>query len=156
MLLGWAGDRATGHAGAPSGGPAWLPRGGEARFVRIESHLRGLDVAMVEIGYRYTELHFAVADRNWDYADYQAGKIELALDLAIERRPKRAASAGDFLAEDWPDVVAGIRSRDAGRAQAAVERLRSACMRCHVAESVPHFSVQAPERRLAPIRPAPE
>jgi hypothetical protein len=109
---------------------------------------------MMEIRYRYTELHCAVADRNWDYADYQVGKIELALGVAVERRPKRAASTGAFLAEDWPDVVAGIRSREAGRAEAAVVRLRAACMKCHVAESVPHFTVQAPDRRLAPIRRA--
>jgi len=30
--------------------------------------------------------------------------------------------------------------------------LRTACMKCHVAESVPHLTVQPPERRLAPIR----
>jgi len=155
VVLGWAAARATGQSGASSAGPAWLPRGEEARFATLETHLRGLDVAMVEIGYRYTELHFAVADRNWDYADYQAGKIELALSLALERRPKRAASAGVFLAEDWPDVLAGVRSRDAAQAEAAMERLQTACMKCHVAESVPHFTVQPPERRIAPIAPGP-
>jgi hypothetical protein len=149
-LLGWASARASGQADAPSS--SWLPHAGEDRFATIERHLRGLDVAMVEIGYRYSELHFAVADRNWGYADYQAGKIELALNLAVERRPARAASAGAFLAEDWPSVTAGIGSRDVGRAEAAMKLLRTACMKCHVAESVPHLTVQPPERRLAPIR----
>jgi hypothetical protein len=73
----WACARGPAPDQSPAGGPAWLHGSADARFAQIENHLRGLDVAMVEIGYRYTELHFAVQDRNWDYADYQAGKIEL-------------------------------------------------------------------------------
>jgi hypothetical protein len=42
---------------------------------------------MAEIGYRYTELFFAVQDRNWDYADYQLGKIE-----AVEPQHHRVGS----------------------------------------------------------------
>ena len=43
--------------------------------MQIEKHLRGLDVAMTEIGYRYGELHVAARERNWDYAKYQTEKI---------------------------------------------------------------------------------
>lgn len=135
-------------------GAGWLRGEGEGRVKQIENHLRGFDVAMMEIGYRYTELHFAVQDRNWDYAAYQADKIEHVLELALERRPKRAASAKVFLDQDWPVVKEGIRSLQAERADLAMERLRTACMRCHVAEKVPFFVLQVPERRLTPIRPA--
>jgi hypothetical protein len=136
--------------------PAWLSGEDATRAAQIESHLRGLDVAMMEIGYRHTELFFAVEDRNWEYADYQAGKIELALKLAVERRPKRAASANVFLNEEWPAVLAGLRSRQAEQAAGALERLRTACMKCHVAEQVPFFAVQTPERRLTAIRQGPD
>jgi hypothetical protein len=34
-----------------------------------------------------------------------------------------------------------------------MERLRTACMKCHVSEKVQWFTVQAPERRLTSIRP---
>lgn len=149
----WACARGPTPDQSPAGGPAWLHGSADTRFAQIENHLRGLDVAMVEIGYRYTELHFAVQDRNWDYADYQAGKIELALKLAVERRPKRAASASAFLNEEWPAVLAGMRSREAEQAAAAMDRLRTACMKCHVSEQVPFFTVRAPERRLTAIRP---
>jgi hypothetical protein len=141
---------------AVAAAPAWLRGEGETRYAEIESHLRGLDVAMMEIGYRYAELFFAVQDRNWDYADYQAGKIELALKLAVKRRPKRAASTNAFLDEEWPAVLAGVRSRQPGQAADAMERLRTACMKCHVAEQVPFFTVQRPEHRLTSIRPEPD
>lgn len=156
-LLGFTAARANApdRAGAaePAGpaAPSWIRGGADERFAQVENHLRGLDVAMAEIGYRYTELFFAVQDRNWDYAEYQMGKIELVLKLAIERRPKRAASATAFLAEDWPAVQAGVRSRQADPATEALDRLRTACMKCHVSEQVPYFTLRTPERRLTPI-----
>ena len=142
---------------ADTGAPAdkWL-RGTPAEQMRdVERQLRGLDVAMAEIGYRFTELHFAGQDRNWDYAHYQAEKIELALRLALERRPQRARSAQPFLEEDLPAVRAAIEGRDPARFAAAMERLRTACMKCHADEKVPHFTVELPRQRLAPIRRTP-
>jgi broad specificity phosphatase PhoE len=65
----------------------------DARAARIERHLRGFDMAMVETAYRYAELHAAGEDRNWGYALYQAAKLRLAVANGVERRPKRAASA---------------------------------------------------------------
>jgi hypothetical protein len=155
-LLGWAAARTSGPEGARPGAPSWILGEGDERFARIEKHLRGLDVAMAEIGYRYTELFFAVQDGNWDYAGYQMDKIELALKLAVERRPQRAASANAFLTEDLPAVQAGVRSRETDAASEAVERLRTACMKCHVSEQVPYFTLQTPERRLTAIRPGRE
>lgn len=138
---------------APAG--EWL-RGTAGEQLRgVERQLRGLDVAMAEIGYRFTELHFAGQDRNWDYAKYQAEKIELALRLALERRPQRARSAQPFLEEDLPAVRAAIAGRDPAAFAAAMERLRTACMKCHAEESVPYFTVELPQQRLAPIRRVP-
>jgi len=144
-------DRAGAAKPAGPAAPSWIQGSAAERFALVENHLRGLDIAMAEIGYRYTELFFAVQDRNWDYADYQMGKIELVLKLAIERRPKRAASANAFLAEDWPAVQAGLRSRKGDVASEALDRLRTACMKCHVSEQVPYFTLRTPERRLTPI-----
>ena len=159
VLGGWVAARATGESQAtdrrtaPAGtSPAWIRGDPDERFGIVEKHLRGLDVAMAEIGYRYAELFFAAQDRNWDYADYQMDKIELALKLAVERRPKRAASASAFFAEEWAAVEAGVRSRQPDQARHALERLRTACMKCHVAEQVPFFTVQVPEQRQTSIR----
>ena len=71
----------------------WIRGDSQERWTTVERHLRGLDIAMVEIGYRYQELYWAGVDSNWEYATYQAKKIGLALENALERRPKRRASA---------------------------------------------------------------
>lgn len=144
-------DRAPAQGGT---GTTWLKGATDDQMLTVEKQLRGLDVAMIEIGYRFGELYWAGQDQNWDYAKYQADKVGLALELALERRPKRAASAQPFLKEDLPAVVAAIEAKDPGRYRLALERLRTACAKCHVAESVPFFTAQFPERRVSVIRPA--
>lgn len=142
------------ESGPPGGAaPGWLKGTTEEQIRSVEAQLRGLDVAMVEIGYRFGELYFAGQDRNWDYAKYQADKVRLALELALDRRPKRAASAQPFLQDDLPALARAIEAKDADRYQAAMDQLRTGCMKCHLAESVPYFTVRFPERRVSPIRP---
>jgi len=137
----------------PSG--EWLHGSAAEQLRTVERQLRGLDIAMAEIGYRFTELYFAGLDRNWDYAKYQAEKIDLALRLALERRPKRARSSQPFLENDLPAVLAAIERREPARFADSIERLRTACMKCHAEESVPYFTVELPQQRLAPIRRVP-
>lgn len=67
----------------------------------------------------------------------------------LKRRPKRARSAAIFLGDDLPTVRAGVRAREAAPASAALACLRTACMKCHVAEEVPWFTVGTPRRHLA-------
>jgi hypothetical protein len=130
----------------------WLVGSPGAQLHTVEQQLRGLDVTMAEIGYRFTELYFAGLDGNWDYANYQAQKIDLALRLALERRPKRSQSSQPFLNEDLPFVSEAITARDPAGFRQALDRLRTACMKCHTDENVPYFTVELPERRLSPIR----
>lgn len=129
----------------------WLPSSDLDRDRQIEKHFRGLDVAMAEVGYRYGELYFAGLEGNWDYAAYQIDKIELAVQLGIERRPKRAASARPFLKEEIPAMKEAIGRRETTAFKQEFERFRAACMKCHVSEQVPFFTVQIPDRRISPI-----
>ena len=138
------------HAVLPPG--EWMKGTAGEQLRTVEKQLRGLDVTMAEIGYRFTELHFAGQDGNWDYAKYQAEKIDLALRLAVERRPKRGPSAQAFLNEDLPFVQQAIARRESAGFHRAMERLRSACMKCHNKENVPYFTVELPERRISPVR----
>lgn len=139
--------------GAPRPGEGeWLTGTPAEQLQTVEKQLRGLDVAMAEIGYRFTELYFAGEEGNWDYAKYQAEKIDLALRLALERRPKRAQSSQPFLNEDLPAVQQAIEGQDPSAFRQAMERLRAACMKCHANEEVPYFTVELPEQRLSPIR----
>jgi hypothetical protein len=159
-LAAWeTGKRALKSSGidpdANSSGTEWLTGATGERFQEVERQLRGLDVAMVETGYRFSALYFAGSEGNWEHAKYQVDKIETALRLALVRRPKRGASAEPFLNEDLLPVKEVIEQRDAGAFMPAMERLRTACMKCHVAEQVPYFTVELPENRLSTIRSAP-
>ena len=53
---------------------SWLQGTTDERFEIVTRHLRGLDMAMIEIGYRYQELYRAGQSENWDYATYQVDK----------------------------------------------------------------------------------
>lgn len=118
---------------------SWLKGTTDEKLAQIEKHLRGLDVAMAEIGYRYGELHTAAKTRNWDYAKYQTEKVDLALKLALERRPQRAASAEPFINEALPNVMKAIQARDAAQMDRAMEQLHNSCIECHRRENVLHF-----------------
>jgi hypothetical protein len=133
----------------------WLSGSPDEKFGAVERHLRGLDQTMAEVGYRFTELYWAGQDRNWEYARYQLDKIETTIGLGLERRPKRAASAAPFLAEEIPAMRQAVAREEETAFQDGIARLRSACMRCHVQENVQWLVVEMPERRLAPIRLAP-
>jgi hypothetical protein len=133
----------------------WLKGTTDEKLNQIEVQLRGLDKTMVEVGYRFTELYLAGKEHNWDYAKYQAEKMDLAIRLGLERRPKRAASAQSFLKDEIPMVLKAIESKDDQIFQSAMERLRSSCVKCHNLEQVPYFTVEFPERHLAPMRNTP-
>lgn len=149
-VLAWRQARAADTASAAAGD--WLKAAPDERTRQLERHLRGTDVAMWEVGYRFTELTFAGEDGNWDYAKYQAEKIDLALRLALERRPKRAKSAQPFLDGDLPAVQQAIQARDLAAFRGAMERLRASCVRCHTEEKLPYFTVELPQRRVSPVR----
>jgi hypothetical protein len=130
---------------------AWLLDGGaDDRFVRVAKQLRGFDAAMVEVGYRYSELYWAGKDENWDYATYQIEKIETAIANGIERRPKRAASAR-MLDGALAPVKEAIGRHDASAFDSSLAALTNTCNACHQAERVPFIHVAPPRVRLAPV-----
>lgn len=137
------------HPSPPPDEARWLlERSGDERFVRVSAHLRGLDVVMAETGYRYAELWWAGADRNWELARYQLGKIELALARGVERRPKRATSAKLI---DAPAAVLrqALDARDAAAFDAAFAGLTATCNACHEAEQVGFMRVVPPTVRTS-------
>jgi cytochrome c556 len=131
---------------------AWLlAQPDDARQATVARHLRGLDVAMVEIGYRYAELHWAGEDANWSFASYQATKIRLALDHAVERRPKRGESAR-MLHQPLDSVAAAAARSDQPAFRQSMAALTASCNACHVAEQVAFMRVIPPQLRLSVIR----
>lgn len=136
----------------PVGAGGWLKGSSSEKFETIAGQLRGFDVAMVEVGYRYQELYWAGQDENWDYANYQLEKIEVAIKNGFERRPKRAESGRHFLNSVLPEMTNTIKSRDTVEFNKFFIMLTSNCNSCHTMEKVPFFTVKIPEERQSPIR----
>jgi len=125
----------------------WLAGTVDEKFEMVATQLRGFDMAMVETGYRYSELYWAAQDGNWGYAEYQAGKIRTAIENGLRRRPLRAKSAETFLTIALPAVQEAIRERDATLLRARLETLRSTCNTCHEAEKMEFVRVEEPRTR---------
>ncbi len=130
----------------------WIKGTEPEKLKTIEKHLRGLDMAMVETDYRYQELYWAGKDENWDYAAYQLVKIKLAIDNALERRPKRAKSAAYFLNEVLPAMQKTVEQKDTAAFNRGFKVLTANCNTCHAMEKVPFFTVGTPQERLSAIR----
>jgi hypothetical protein len=130
----------------------WINGSENEKFKTVEKHLRGLDIAMVETGYRYTELYWAGRDQNWDYAVYQLDKIRTTIEYAVERRPKRASSAQAFLQNSIPVMREAIGKKDTAIFNQNFIILQAACQSCHVAEKVPFIHSAIPEYRLSPVK----
>jgi hypothetical protein len=138
-------------AGEPPREATWLETADEGQAGVLSRHLRGLDVAMVEIDHRYAELYFAGQDRNWAYAVYQLNKLRLAMDLALERRPERAGSARAFFYPHVASLEEAVRQRDSEAFAERFQLFAQACSACHVAEQVPSFGVRLPGERRSSI-----
>jgi hypothetical protein len=136
----------------PPKAPDWIQGSSEERFELVSKHLRGLDMAMVETGYRYSELYWAGRDRNWEFAAYQLDKIRYTLELGLERRPKRAASAQVFLAAALPQMKEAIERKDAEFFNQRFTAFTAACNTCHAMEKVAFMQVAPPRQRLSPIQ----
>ena len=129
----------------------WIKGSEQQQLDMVEKQFRGFDQAMFEIGYRYQELYWGGQDENWAYADYQLQKIEKALVLAMERRPKRAANAQLFLKSAVPQMKGLIAAKDKELFESRFVAFQKACNACHIAEKLPFFKVGIPQGRQSPI-----
>jgi hypothetical protein len=144
----------TGCAKDISGKHGWISGSPNERWILVAEQLRGMDVAMVEIGYRYQELYWAGEDSNWAYADYQQTKIEVTLENALIRRPKRRGSAEKLFLAPLADMKSAVARQEATGFEKAFTGLTAACNACHDAEGFPSFQVVYPTDRQSPIRTA--
>jgi len=116
----------------------------EARTAALQLQLRGLDVAMWEIGMRYEGLYEALARDNGELAVYHWEKTKQTLDNALVRRPARRANAEAlFLDTLWPEVRQVLGEGTEAERWAAFERVRDACLACHEAENVTYMNNMA-------------
>jgi hypothetical protein len=118
----------------------------------IDRQLRGFDMAMFEVNYRYTEMYFGAIEGNWDYALYTGEKIAWAIMNGYERRPKRRKSAEEiFLKAAYPNVLEAIKKKDIALFKTRIDELRGACNACHTAEKVEFIHVGIPSIKQTPL-----
>lgn len=118
----------------------------------IDRQLRGFDMAMFEVNYRYIEMYFGAIEGNWDYALYTGEKIAWALMNGYERRPKRRENAeAIFLKGAYPAVLDAIRKKDLLAFKNAFDEMRTTCNACHTAEKVPFIHVGIPSVKQTPL-----
>lgn len=133
------------HAAEPTSPNDWLlsARDDSARFELLQQQLRGFDQPMWEVGERFERLHGALLRGNHALAAYHWEKIKVTIETGMAKRPKRAANAKALLLDPvWADVDAALKSNDTGKAWAAFDRAKAACMACHVAEKVEFMNDQ--------------
>jgi hypothetical protein len=107
------------------------------RFRKLQTYLRGFDQPMWEVGDRFVRLHGAIADENWELADYHWDKIKVTINGGLMKRPARTNNAeGMFLDTVWPAMDKAIKSKDVAAMREQFVVVRQTCMACHVAEKV--------------------
>ena len=123
------------------------------KFKAIQKQLRGFDLAMVEVGYRFNSFYFAINDKNYDLAQYQWDKIKKAIENGTQRRPKRKKnSEAIFLDSEHKAMSEALDSKNAKDIQKEYEKTKQLCNACHVAENVPFIHVIDPKYRWQPVK----
>ncbi|MBI2968729.1 MAG: hypothetical protein HYY40_13090 [Bacteroidetes bacterium] len=130
----------------------WITGTDEEKLKTIERQFRGLDIAMIETGYRYQELYWAGQDENWECAKYQLEKIKLTIENGLQRRPKRTKSAEYFLTGVLPEMQKAVENMDTVAFNKEFNVLAASCNSCHILEKVSFFTVRVPFQRQSPIR----
>jgi hypothetical protein len=139
---------------AKPGSNKWITEAADEteRFQRIEKYLRGFDQPMWEVGERYEKLYAALLVGNFELASYHWAKIKLTIENGTMKRPARKANANAlFLGDTYNSVYANLQSGDQVTAWKGFMRARSACMKCHQAESVGYMNKQSMFTDLMPL-----
>jgi len=122
------------------------------KFHSIQKQLRGFDLAMVEVGYRFNSFYFALKDKNYDLAHYQFDKIKKAIENGIIRRPARAKNSKDmFLNTQYKSMKKALDTKNRQKIWKEYEQVKLTCNACHVAERVPFIKVINPQYRWQAI-----
>ncbi len=123
------------------------------KFTSIQTQLRGFDLAMVEVGYRFNSFYFAIKDKNYDLAHYQWDKIKKAIENGVQRRPKREANSRSiFLDTQYKIMKDLLNKKDEKQIWQEYEKTKQICNACHHAERVPFIEVVDSSYRWQPIR----
>ena len=136
----------------PAGSDGWLTGDVQQKFETVAEHLGGFGRAMWEVDYRFHELYWAGMDLNWGYAEHQIAELVETIELGLERRPARAASAQQFLNSAVPELIKAVEERDHESFERRINNLMNNCNSCHALEEMPFLTVKIPVERRSSIR----
>ncbi|WDE06152.1 hypothetical protein SG34_004260 [Thalassomonas viridans] len=109
----------------------------DKRTRKLEKYLRGFDQPMLEVGQRYSSIHQALKDNNFELASYHWKKIRQTIKNGLMKRPARKKNAELILFNNtWQQVFNDFQSHDISRAWQGFDKATSACLSCHAAEKV--------------------
>lgn len=106
---------------------------------------------MIEMGERYRNLYWAAKQGKWEFAVYQTEEIRELLEKLQIVRPKRAASAREFLGAVFPMLPEAVKMRDWKKFEAAFEKMRHECMACHGKNEMGFVQLPVPKRATSPV-----
>jgi len=123
------------------------------KFQKIQTQLRGFDLAMVEVGYRFNSFYFALGDKNYELAQYQLDKIKKAIENGIQRRVKRKENSElMFLKTQYKIMSKALLTKNPKTIQAEYTNTKQLCNTYYKAKRVPFIRVINPQYRWQPIK----
>jgi len=138
MLLGCS------DSSSPVGKAGWLTGSTQEKLDTVAKHLRGNDLVMMEVDWRFQRLARAGVAENWAAAAYQLDKLRLTMELGKERRPKRAESYDWFFQVAFPPLVEAVAAKDKTLFLDGFPTFVARCNTCHAKEHVEFFTVVLP------------
>ena len=113
------------------------------RFELLQKYLRGFDQPMWEVGERFRSIHEALSRNNFVLASYHWEKIRITIQNGYMKRPARRANADAIMLDTtWEEVNQAFSTKRSDTAWMGFEKAKTACMGCHIAESVAHMNDQ--------------
>lgn len=152
LLLGLLAVAMSGAAAASETGTDWRKSGDIPNKVeRLVEALPNAANIMIEVGARYQNLYWAAKQGKWEFAAYQAEEIKELIEKLQIARPKRAASAREFLGVVFPVLPEAVKTRDWKKFEVAFERMRHECMVCHGKNEMGFVQLPVPRRATSPV-----
>ena len=116
---------------------------------RLQKVVPSTSTLMLQMEDRYRNLYWAAKQMKWKFAEYQAEEIEEIIETLKITRPKRAATATEFINTMYPKLGNAIKTKDWDKFNTAFKQLGAACMVCHAKNN--HAFIVLP---AAPAKPS--
>ncbi|HSG64730.1 MAG TPA: hypothetical protein VLD39_07010, partial [Gammaproteobacteria bacterium] len=127
----------------------------QAEVERLRSIMPGQAVAMTQVAYNFSNLWFAVQEKNWALAQFYLNETRVRLRWALRITPTRKIGAGELSLQPILDELEQIHLAplraivDAQTTEgfaAAYDDVLGACYGCHVASEKPYLRLTRPSQ----------